>query len=263
LFAVRRPAVSTSENFACVPSAFVRERRARTGSRVVPATSLTMRREPPSRRLPREPLADVRTTGEGEADGARPLFAGRLRLGAEQLEDERLELRDAAPVFGRDEERLAEAESEELGHQPVALLGVGLVRDHDHLLAGLAELRGDLEVERGAAFGGIDDEQHERGGGEGEVHLLLDGVGHDLGRQLGAVQADAAGVHEGVAAFEDVGRDQVTGDARLVVHDRDAPAHEPVEQAASCRRWDGPRWLPRGKVQCSVPWDDSQGYLPG
>ena len=54
LLAVRRPAVSTRTKEALEPSALARERRERTGSRVVPAISLTIRREPPSRRLPSE-----------------------------------------------------------------------------------------------------------------------------------------------------------------------------------------------------------------
>ena len=90
-------------------------------------------------------------------------------------------------MFGGDQQRLTETEREELGHQPVAFLGVGLVGDYHDLLAGLTEFGGDLEVERGATFEGIDDQEHERGGGEGEVDLLLDGVGDELGRELGAV----------------------------------------------------------------------------
>ncbi len=104
--------------------------------------------------------------------------------------------------------------------------------DDDHLLARLTELDGDLEVERRATFGSVDDEEHEGGAGQGEVHLLFDRVGDDLRRELGAVQADAARVHQRVAAFEHVGRDEVARDAGLVVHDRDASADQAVEKAA-------------------------------
>ena len=154
------------------------------------------------------------------------------QLGPELPDDQRLQLRDAAAVLGGDEERLAETEGEELGHQSVAFFGVGLVGDHDDLLAGLTELDGDLQVEGGAPFGSVDHEEHQGGGREGEVDLLLHGVGDELRRELGAIEADAAGIHQRVAAFEDVGRDEVARDARLVVHDRDAAAHQTVEKAA-------------------------------
>ncbi len=54
LLAVRRPAVSTKANSVLDPSDLTRIKRERTGSRVVPAISLTMRREFPMRRLPME-----------------------------------------------------------------------------------------------------------------------------------------------------------------------------------------------------------------
>ena len=47
-------------------------------------------------------------------------------------------------MFGRNEQRLAETEGEEFGHQPVAFFGVGLVGNDDDLLAGLAKHGGNF-----------------------------------------------------------------------------------------------------------------------
>ena len=135
-------------------------------------------------------------------------------------------------MFGGDEERLAETEGEEFGHQSVALFGVGLIGDDDDLLAGLTQHGGDFEVEGGAAFKSVNDEEYERGGGEGEIDLLFHGVSDELRRQLGAIQADAAGIHQGIATFEDVGRDEVARDPRLIMHDRDTASHQTVEETA-------------------------------
>ena len=177
-------------------------------------------------------LADVRATGKGEANRAGAFFTRGRRLRAEEFDDQRLQLGDAAAMFGGDEERLAKTKRKELGHQSVALFGVGLVGDDDDLLASLAKHGGDFQIEGGAAFGSVDDKKHERGGGEGEVDLLFHGVSDELRRQLGAIQTDAAGIHQGIATFEDVGRDEVTRDPRLIVHNRDASSHQTVEEAA-------------------------------
>ena len=110
-------------------------------------------------------------------------------------------------MFGRDEERITEAQGVELAYLAVALFGVSLVGDHDNVLTSLAEFRGNFHIERGAAFGGVDDQQDETGGGEGEIHLLFHGGGDDLGRQLSLIETDTTGIHQGVTPFRDIGRE--------------------------------------------------------
>ena len=92
-------------------------------------------------------------------------------------------------------------------------------------------MRGDFLVEGSHALKPVDDEKNERGGRDGEIHLGL-GCSGEGSRGVDALVANAAGVEEGVGPVGDLGRDDIAGDARLVVDDGDAFPRQPIEEAA-------------------------------
>src|SRR5690606_1709806 len=74
-------------------------------------------------------------------------------------------------------------------------------------------------------------EDDELRGGNGEVHLQLGGRG-ERGGGLAALQTETTGVEQGVLPLLDLGRDDVAGDAGLIVDDGDAFPRQAIEEAA-------------------------------
>ena len=116
---IRRPSNSSSVSIA---------------SRVVPASSETITRSEPRKRVDERGLADVRPADHRDPRRARPLIvgaSGRRPLGAAR--DEPVEqVAGAEAVGGRDGQRLAEPERVELGRQRLVAGLVDLVGDDDH-----------------------------------------------------------------------------------------------------------------------------------
>lgn len=110
---------------------------------------------------------------------------------------------------------------------------VGLVGDEDRGFAKRAQPLGDAFVSGGQARVRVGHKQDEAGRREREIHLLLGGLDDGGGRDARR-QADAARVHQEIPAAvgRHVRRDQIARDARLVMHDGNAPAREAVEEAA-------------------------------
>ena len=108
---------------------------------------------------------------------------------------------------------------------------VCLVDDGDDRLPRAAQLAGDLLIEGRDAIQSVDHEKDHVGRLDRELHLPLRRR-DQLADGLAALQAKTAGVEEHVITVRDWGRDDVARDARLVMHNRDALAREPVEETA-------------------------------
>jgi len=134
-------------------------------------------------------------------------------------------------MLGGNHDWFAHAELENGGQVDLGVVEIDLVDDHAHDFAAAAQHAGDAVVERRHALAAVEQEQDERRGRDGKINLLLRGRDELPGR-FAALEPDAAGVEERVAPLLDLGRDDVAGDARLVMHDGNALPRQPVEQAA-------------------------------
>ena len=133
-------------------------------------------------------------------------------------------------MLGGDEQWLPQPETV---HRTEIVVGIGEVHfvddDLDRLAAAPKHL-GDALVERRHAGAAVEYEEDQRGGGDGEIDLLLGGF-HELLGRIVAGQSDAAGVEKRVRAFFDLGGDDVAGDARLVMDDGNAFPRQAIKQA--------------------------------
>ena len=171
-------------------------------------------------------LADVGAADHRDGDG---LLAAGGRRGRGRAVAQRLEhLGDAAAVLARDAERIAEAESIEVGHRRLLAEVVHLVGDEHHRLVRLAQQPRDLFVERRRARPRVDDEGDE----VGVVHRGQHLPAHALDERLGGAGIKAAGVDDRrLPALEmDLAVEAVAGHARRIAHDRLAASDEAVEQ---------------------------------
>ena len=119
--------------------------------------------------------------------------------------------------------------SERGGLGPV---GVHLVDGDQDRFAAVAQARGGFAVQRHDAFLDVHHQDDDVGRLDGEFHLFERRLDDDIIRLFAAQQADAAGIHqrEGLPVPFHLGADAVARDARLIVHDGDAPAGDAVEQ---------------------------------
>ena len=131
-------------------------------------------------------------------------------------------------MLGRYCQRLAEAEAISLVRARLPGAALALVGDKQRGLAGLAH-----QIRKGAVVGedagaGIDHEQDEIGIGQRGLRLRP----HAPGQSLGGCVFEAGGIDDAKGQIAEVrhGLAPVTGDARPVVHERDTPADQPVEQ---------------------------------
>lgn len=181
-------------------------------------------------------FADVGAADDGEADAARVgvgvvvfgvgigWFGGWAEGGFDGVD----ELGDAPAVFCAEAADGFEAEACEVCGDEVVFGVVGFIDAEDDWFALAAELFGDALVDGVHAGEGVDDEDDEVGGGDGDVCF-----GADDGAEV-VVEggSDAAGVHDGDgegSVFE-TGGEAVAGDAGSVVDDGDAAAGEAVEE---------------------------------
>ena len=127
---------------------------------------------------------------------------------------------------------LVEAELGELQRAVLGPVGVHLVDGDQDRFAAVAQARGGFAVQRHDALLDVHHQDDDIGRLDGEFDLFERRLDDDIVRLLAAQQADAAGIHqrERPPAPFHLGRDAVAGDARLIVHDGDAPPGDAVEQ---------------------------------
>ena len=88
-------------------------------------------------------------------------------------------------MFGGDADRFAETEAVGLAQVDLVVAEVGLVDHEDDVLLRAAKAGRDLGVEGGEALQPVDDEEDQVGGLDGEIDLLLGGLG-ELGGRIAA-----------------------------------------------------------------------------
>ena len=217
----RSPAVSTKRQVSPPSSS-----SSSTGSTVVPATESTTLRSVPVSRFSR---LDLPTFGRPTSATRRgPPSRLAVRGGVGQLGQDRIEqIAGAAAVQAADRVRLPQPERPGLGRIGLAALVVDLGHRQDDRTLGPAQRPGHHQVGLGRAGAGVDDEQHQVGGG----HRLL-GLPRHHRLQSGGIRFPAAGVDQGeppAAPFGVVG-DPVPGHPGDVLHHRFASAEDPVHQ---------------------------------
>ena len=153
---------------------------------------------------------------------------GRFRLRADDGPQPGEQIGNAFAMFGGDAHGFTQAEAIAFKDTRFGSLAFRLVADqhHRHILS--AQPAADLFVERGQARACIDDEQGGIGSFEADFGLLA----HPAGQAFGIVVFPACGIHDGEFQPGDFGiaHAAIPRDARLVIHQRELLAHEPVEQ---------------------------------
>ena len=221
----RKPGVSMAMN--ALPSS---SKRTSTLSRVVPGTSLTIIRSAcasvlTSVLLPtfRRPTIATFITGSGGASSAAS--SGRFR---QPLADRVEQFRLAAIFLG--------ADADHLPREAVESVGLGLQRrrvglvDHQHDGHGdVPQPFGHGLVQRDGPLAAIDDEQHDLGGIDRRLNLVLDLIG----QVVDVFDAHAAGIDQfGETAVEiDQMGDAVARDPGRGIDDGKPLAREPIEDA--------------------------------
>ena len=180
------PAVSTKRH-SLPPSSTISS----TGSRVVPASSLTTTRSSPAALFSSDDLPDVRPAEDRDAARSADLVLGDRRDLGQHLHDLIEQVGDAAAVDRRDGVRLPEAEVPEGGGLGLVARVVDLVGDEEDRLAALAQQLHDVLVGRGGADHRVDHEQHD-----------VAEVDRDLGLR-GDRRVDAAGVRLPAAGVDE------------------------------------------------------------
>lgn len=109
---------------------------------------------------------------------------------------------------------------------------VGLIDRHKDGLATTSQALGDLLVERDHALPHVDHHDDQVCGLNGQVDLIHRGFDDYVGRGLPPEQPNAAGVDqgEGVSLPFEFGGDSVPGHPWLIMHDRDPPPGNTVEE---------------------------------
>ena len=153
---------------------------------------------------------------------------GFFGLGADQRPQAAEQVGHAFAVFGRDAERLSQAQRIAFVNAGLCRLAFGLVGDeHDrHFL--LAQPAGDFLVQRGDARTCIDDEQRGIGAFQADLGLLA----HAAGKRFCVLVFPACGVDHRKLETRDHGiaHPAVARDAGLVVDQGEFLADQPVEQ---------------------------------
>ena len=152
----------------------------------------------------------------------------RLELARRPRPHDLQHLGHAASVLGGDGQRIAQAQTVEIGEPRLLGRRLHLVGHEEHERMRLAEQGGNLQVEPRHTLAHVHDEEHDVGFLEGGQHLTA----HALDQWLGRRRIEAAGVDDGgVPALEgDAPIEPVAGDTGDVVHQRLPSAHEPIEE---------------------------------
>ena len=216
------PAVSTNRH-SLPPSSTISS----TGSRVVPASSLTTTRSSPAALFSSEDLPTFGRPRIATRRGSADLVLGDRRDVGQHLHDLVEQVGDAAAVDRRDRVRLAETQVPQRGGLGLVAGVVDLVGDEEDGLAALAEQLHDVLVGRGRADHRVDDEQHDVAEVDRDLGLRGDGRVDAAG-----VGLPAAGVDEREAAVHPLGlvRHAVARDARGVLDDGLAAAEDAVHE---------------------------------
>ena len=107
---------------------------------------------------------------------------------------------------------------------------IGFVDDEQDVALGLAEHLRDALIETGNTLETVDHKENQISRGDGEIDLFFREL-NKLGRGFTADEAKTAGVEQRVCALGDFRRNDVAGDAGLVVDDGNAFTRQAVEEA--------------------------------
>ena len=218
------PAVST--NFQVMPPSSI---SSSTGSRVVPATSLTTTRSSLGHLVQQRGLADVRAADERDAARAADAPVPKVCAGASGSASRTASSMSPVPRPCSAETGCGSPRPSDhrYGGVGLAARAVDLVGAQHDGLAGLAQQLDDGLVGVGRADLGVDDEDDRVGGLDRELGLRGDG-----GVDAEDVLLPAAGVDDLEAAARPLGLvgDAVAGDAGLVLDDGLAAADDAVHQ---------------------------------
>ena len=159
------------------------------------------------------------------------LFLGRVEIGliaVEQWQQRLEQIAHALAVFGRHADRLAQPQRERLVQSRIALTPLDLVGDEYHRHLGGPQPARDFLIERGHPGARVDDEQRHRGADQRGLGLRA----HPPGQAGGIVVFPACGIDDREVEPEEVrlAHSAITGDARLIVDQRQALADEAVPQ---------------------------------
>jgi hypothetical protein len=125
---------------------------------------------------------------------------------------------------------VVDAQPVEVDRLVLRALGVGLVRDVDRRLVGLAEQRQLGVVDRSRRLGRVEHADDHVGFFERDVDLALDALTHGVvARGIEAARVDE---QVGLVLDDCVGVVAVARDTWLVVYDRHPATHQAVEQCA-------------------------------
>jgi hypothetical protein len=131
-------------------------------------------------------------------------------------------------MFGRDGDRIAEAQGIGLEHSRLAGTAFRFVGEHQHWLAMAPELAGEFAIDRRHAGPRVDDEETDVGVGNRcfrlRAHAVLETAAR-CGIEACGVEKPESQIGEPALTFAAVARD-----ARLVVDQRQLAAHQAVEE---------------------------------
>ena len=127
---------------------------------------------------------------------------------------------------------LVETQFGEFGCGGFGPVRVHLVDGDQHRFAAVAQARGCFAVQRHDALLDVHHKDDDVSCFDRELHLFERRLYDDIIRLFPAEQADAASIYEreGLPAPFHLGADAVARDARLIVHDSDAPTGDAIEQ---------------------------------
>ena len=179
-------------------------------------------------------FAGIGTADDGDMDAAGAAlvvllgFVVQLRkvdIGRQRVE----QVAQPFAMLGRDRDRVAQPQTIGLADAGNAGAALGLVGDQDDRRLLLAQIARDQRIERGDTLACVDDEQHD----VGVAHRLFGLAAHPRLHTgiVNVLQPGRVDDAERRAGQHRIGLAAVTGDARLIVDDRQALAAQAVEES--------------------------------
>ena len=181
-------------------------------------------------------LAHIRAADDGEFDGGSRRHRRTGHFGSrgqgQQSQGRIHQRRNTAPVDGGHGVEPRETQFAEFRQARFHLRVVCLVHGHEHRFARNAQQRGDFPIERYQALLDVRDEDNHLRRLDGQARLVQCRVHNGLRCLLPGGEPDAPRVHqrERVPAPLGLRADAIARDARLVMHDGNAPPGKPVKQ---------------------------------
>ena len=173
------------------------------------------------------PTIAIRRGCSGACAGSPPSSSRPARAFPACVLDRRGKVADADIVLGRDRKRFAEAERIGFVERGFGRASLALVDGENDRLAGSPRKLGEVLVGRHHARPPVDEEQHEIGACDRRFRLLAHARRQSLIAGLESRRIDEP---EGAGAKRCIGLAPVARQTRLVVHEREFPPREPVEQ---------------------------------